>query len=91
MFGGYGIYKDGIITAIIVDNELYFKVNEINIDDYKKHGCIPFTCNANQKTVRMSYWKVPIDILEDNMLLEEWFTKAWQASLYTKQKKQKHP
>jgi DNA transformation protein len=43
MFGGYGIYKDGIITAIIVDNELYFKVNEINIDDYKKHGCIPFT------------------------------------------------
>jgi TfoX/Sxy family transcriptional regulator of competence genes len=39
----------------------------------------------------MSYWKVPIDILEDNMLLEEWFTKAWQASLYTKQKKQKHP
>ena len=89
MFGGYGIYKDNIITAIIVNNELYFKVNDANINDYKNYGCQPFAYIANQKTIQMSYWRVPVNILEDSTLLGEWFNKAWQASLQAKKKNQK--
>jgi DNA transformation protein len=29
MFGGYGIYKDGIIFAIIGYNEVYFKADKV--------------------------------------------------------------
>ena len=31
MFGGHSVYKDGVIVAIIVDDELYFKVNEQSV------------------------------------------------------------
>ena len=29
MFGGHGIYKNGIIVAFIAYDELYFKVDEL--------------------------------------------------------------
>ena len=30
MFGGFGIYKDGVMFGIVVDGELYFKVDDTN-------------------------------------------------------------
>ena len=31
MFGGYGIYKDGVIFAIIADGALFFKVVNFSV------------------------------------------------------------
>ena len=31
MFGGHSVYKDGVIVAIIIDDELYFKVVSVNL------------------------------------------------------------
>jgi DNA transformation protein len=33
MFGGHSVYRDGVIVAIIVGEELYFKVNEQSVCD----------------------------------------------------------
>ena len=30
MFGGWGLYQDGVIFGIIADGELYFKVDDTN-------------------------------------------------------------
>ena len=30
MFGGYGIFHEGVMFALIADDALYFKVNESN-------------------------------------------------------------
>ena len=38
MFGGYGIFHEGVMFALIADDNLYFKVNESNRDDYRKAG-----------------------------------------------------
>jgi DNA transformation protein len=89
MFGGYGIYKNGIITGIIVDNELYFKTDEITALDYKSKNSFPFTYDSKGKIVQLSYWNVPDDVIEDKNLLEEWFNKAWQVSLNSKNRKNK--
>ncbi len=72
MFGGYGLYKDGIIFGIIVDEELYLKTDETNRKEYESFGSRPFTYDRgkNQKTT-MSYWLIPEDILEDRRRLEE--------------------
>ena len=73
MFGGYGVYRDGVIFAIIVEDELYFKVDEKNLPEYKERGSEAFTYRAkNNKKVSMSYWKLPAEILEDRELLAEW-------------------
>ena len=81
MFGGFGIYKNGIFFALIINNILYFKVDVTNQSDYESFGSKPFTyTNKNDKLVSMSYWEVPIDILENQNKLEQWVEKAVQAA-----------
>ena len=75
MFGGYGIYCNDIIFAIIVDNELYFKADKILAERFAKHGSTPFTYKAKGKKVSMSYWNIPIEIIEDEALLKNWFDR----------------
>ncbi len=88
MFGGYGLYRNGIVFGIIADDELYFKVDEKNRAEYEAHDSEPFTYEAIKgKRVAMSYWKVPADILEDPEALLKWINTSVQASKRSKSKK----
>ena len=81
MFGGHGIYKDGIFFALIIDNLLYFKVDDTRRANYEKHGSKPFTYERkDKKSIAMSYWEVPIEILEDRDELEIWVDVAVKAA-----------
>ncbi len=84
MFGGYGVYKNGIIFALIVDDELYFKVNSSNRSQYEELDSEPFIYNAKGKKVTMSYWKVPMEILEDEDQIGNWLEQSYEISLKTK-------
>jgi DNA transformation protein len=87
MFGGYGFYKDGIFFALIIADILYFKVDDVNLADYKANGSQPFSyVNKNGKRVAMSYWKVPGDILENNDKLTQWVEKSIAAARRAKHK-----
>lgn len=84
MFGGYGIYKNGVIFALIAYDELYFKVDESNKSQYKKFDSEPFTYEAKGKKSTMSYWKVPIEILEDEEQIGVWLDQSYGISLKKK-------
>ena len=67
MFGGYGLYQDGSIFAIITDeSELYFKVDDTNREEFKKRGSHQFiyTGHKNKKPTGMPYWLLPEEIFE---------------------------
>ena len=82
MFGGYGIYKNDTIFAIIVDDELYYKVDDSNRRDFEKLNSEPFTYAAKgRKRVTMSYWKLPAEVMDDSQLLEEWTDKAMRVAI----------
>ena len=80
MFGGCAIYKDGIIIGIIVDNELFFKVDDSNKRHYELYGSAPFMYKAKGRHVALSYWKVPEEILEQQDKLLEWLTWSYEIS-----------
>lgn len=81
MFGGYGIYKDGIIFALVAEDVLYFKVDDHNRADYEERGSKPFTYQGpHNKIYAMSYWEVPIEVLEDRDEREHWFNAALKAA-----------
>lgn len=85
MFGGYGIYKNGVIFAIIADDRLYFRVTESNIDDYKHSGSEPIVYQrGNHKKTTMPYWLLPEEIMEDPEKIPAWVEKAVQASKESK-------
>ena len=65
MFGGYGIFHEGLMFALISEGVLYFKVDDSNREMYEKAGSHVFPHG-------ISYWEVPTDVFEDTARLYEW-------------------
>lgn len=87
MFGGWGIFKDGIFFALIADGALYFKVDENNKKDYEEFGSEPFVYTAKGKSMTMSYWNLSEEIMNDREKLIEWVDKSVSVALRTKKNK----
>ncbi|MBD3251583.1 competence protein TfoX [Candidatus Uhrbacteria bacterium] len=81
MFGGYGIYKNGVIFALIAYNKLYFKVGEKNIEEYQALKSKPFQyAQGDHRATTMSYWLVPDLIQKDPKKISEWVRKSVAVS-----------
>ena len=65
MFGGTGIYSDGVMFALEAYGELYLKADPELAETYRALGGEPFVYNGKSKPVTMSYWRLPADIVED--------------------------
>jgi DNA transformation protein len=70
MFGGYGLSCHGTFFGIVHNGRLYFKVTPETVGSYKTQGMKPFQPNAKQ-TLK-SFYEVPVDVIEDAELLNEW-------------------
>lgn len=87
MFGGWGIYKDGVIFAIIADGELYFKVDDSNRADFEKLHSHPFVYSQQKnKQITMSYWLLPEKVMEDDKELAQWVGRSVDASRRSRKK-----
>src|ERR1039458_7132839 len=89
MFSGHGIYKKGIIFALIVEGALYFKVDEKSKILFEEYGSAPFTYKMkNGKETSLSYWFLPEEIMEDREAIREWVDTAVEVSENSRLKKQ---
>ena len=84
MFGGYGIFKNELAVALILRSEIFMKVDQSNINDYKSAFSKPFTYKKNGKDISLSNWSIPSEILEDKDLFIEWFLKSYRVALNKK-------
>ena len=75
MFGGVGLYRDGLMFGLIADDVAYLKVNETNKKKFEKAGSSPFKPYAD-KPATMSYYEVPPDVLEDPEELAIWAAES---------------
>ncbi|MFV9848055.1 MAG: TfoX/Sxy family protein [Rickettsia aeschlimannii] len=69
MFGGYGIYKGGVMIGIIKSNQLYFKLDLSTYEYFQSFGSESFVYQSKGKLVTLSYRKVLPEIMEDQELL----------------------
>jgi DNA transformation protein len=77
MFGGAGLYCDGIMFGLIADDIAYLKVDDSNREDFVKAGSSPFNPFPDKvKTTVMPYYEVPADILENKDLLGKWSERS---------------
>jgi len=82
MFSGFGVYKDGIIFAIIADGDLYFRVDEKSRPQFEALGSAPFSYEKKGKTaVLKNYWRLPDEVMEDKEKIFEWVEEAVRASV----------
>jgi DNA transformation protein len=89
MFGGYGIYLDGLMFGLIADSVLYLKADEDSENEFKDRGLEAFTYSKKGKEFRMSYYQAPEEALEDSEEINCWANKAYGAALKAASKKRK--
>lgn len=79
MFGGYGLYLEQRIFAIITgDDEVCFKADTTLATAYAKQGAAQFiyTGHTSKKPIAMPYWRVPEAVLEDRELVTDWVQQS---------------
>jgi DNA transformation protein len=85
MFGGVGLYSGERFFAILAGDELFFKVDASNRAAYEAAGSEPFRPVAG-RNVSMSYFRVPLEVLEDPAELGQWARAAIGAAAAAKGK-----
>jgi DNA transformation protein len=81
MFGGYGIYLDRLMFALVASDTLYLKVDDQSRGEFEAAGLEPFRYTKKGESYQMSYHAAPEDALEDPQLLGDWARKAVDAAM----------
>ena len=75
MFGGVGLYCDGVFFAVIAADVIYLKVDDTNRSDFESAGMQPFKPYPDRAGT-MQYYAVPLEVVESAPELVEWSRKA---------------
>jgi DNA transformation protein and related proteins len=76
MFGGASIYADGVLFALVDDDALYLKADDVTKARYEAEGLRPFTYEGKTKPVSMSYWRAPERLYDDPDEMAAWAREA---------------
>ena len=80
MFGGWGVYVDGIIIGIVVEGRLYLKADALSEPRFIATGNAPFMYPSPKGPMAMSYWSVPEDALDSSEAMGPWAKLAMEAA-----------
>lgn len=81
MFGGHGIFHEGLMFALVSDETLYLKADDQCRGPFEEAGLPPFEYDKQGKRVTLSYYQAPEDILEDPEAAAEWAKRSFEAAL----------
>ncbi|MEZ5844003.1 MAG: TfoX/Sxy family protein [Hyphomicrobiaceae bacterium] len=77
MFGGAGIWADGVMFALVVDDALYLKADDATRARFETEGLGPFCYEKKGGQVAvMSYWRAPERLIDDADEMLEWARPA---------------
>jgi len=79
MFGGVGIYSEGVFFALIADDSVYLKVDDSNRRDFEGVGAGPFR-PFGEAGPTMQYYELPGELLEEPTALRPWLESALQVA-----------
>ncbi len=91
MFGGYGLYREGVMFALSVGDELFIKTDAENLARLERAGSRPFVYRNTSSTVQLSYWSAPPASLDSPAEMKEWCESAYGAALRAKAAKAGKP
>jgi DNA transformation protein and related proteins len=82
MFGGAGIFAEGLMFGLVFDGAIYLKVDATNVADFEREGCQPFVYTRAKSPGRvgrhsLSYRRVPERLYDDPDELAAWAGRAF--------------
>ena len=81
MFGGAGIYREGLMFALVFDGAIFLKVDDASIPDFEREGSRPFVYTRAKSPGKigrasLSYWRLPERLYDDPEDLARWTERA---------------
>lgn len=81
MFSGVGLFRDGLMIALVTGDTLYFKTDEANRGDFAAAGMTPFGFERQGRRMVTSYFEAPAEVFDDPETLARWARSAYEAAL----------
>jgi DNA transformation protein len=92
MFGAFGLYADELFFALIDDDVLYFKADDLNRHRFIEAGCEVFRYPMKDGSMNeLSYYQAPETAMDDQTDLLEWARLGLEAALRARAKKIRKP
>ena len=80
MFGGAGVYAEGLCFAIEADGEVYLKADAVTQPRFSAAGSAPFTYVMKGKPKSMSFWRLPTLAHDEADELRRWASMGLEAA-----------
>jgi DNA transformation protein len=78
MFGGAGVFRDGLMFALLGDDTIYLKTDAKLRTDLEAEGCAPFvwTKPSTGEEIDMGYVSLPSSAMDDSDEASAWARRA---------------
>lgn len=82
MFGGWGLYVDGLFIALIAGERLYLKVDDETRPAFEAAGCEPFAYSSRDRgLVTLGYWSAPDEAMDSPVAMQPWARRALASAV----------
>lgn len=79
MFGGVGIYAEGLMFGLVFDGVIYLRVDEVSVPSFEREGSAPFVYPLAKNHVgrpSRNFWRLPERLYDDPDELAAWAGRA---------------
>jgi DNA transformation protein len=82
MFGGAGLFCEGLMFGLVFDGAIFLKVDDASIPEFEREGSVPFVYTRAKSPGRvgrhsLSYWRLPERLYDDPEELASWAKRAF--------------
>jgi DNA transformation protein len=81
MFGGFGIFHQGLMFGLIADGSLYLKADAESREYFVAEGSSTFSYFKKGKECQLSYYLAADEFFEDDAACLRWARLAFDAAL----------
>ena len=87
MFGGLGVFKGGLMFALVADDVLYFKADEMTSQRSAAEGFGQWVYEGRGRKVPMPYWRAPDRLYDEPDDFAEWARIAFDVAVRSQKPK----
>jgi DNA transformation protein len=80
MFGGLGIFRQGLMFALVADDTLYLKADDATSIAFKAEGSGPFVYDGKGRPIAMQYWRLPERLYDEPDEFRLWALNAFDVA-----------
>lgn len=91
MFGGHGLYCNGLFIAIVTGERLYFKADTQSQARFEACGLRRFQHTVRGKPVQLMYYEAPAEAYDDAQVMSDWGQLALVAAVRARLPARKKP